>query len=61
MTSHRGRSLQPMDPKEERRIVYILRNSDELSIDDIAKRVGRHPDKIRRIARKHGISRKKSA
>ena len=49
----------PMTPAEEKRILYYLANSEELTMDQIAQIFHRDVRFISRLARKHGIRRMK--
>ena len=57
----RHSSQPPLTPAEEKRIVYYLRNSDELTMDEIAKVFRRDLRTIIQVSRKHGIRRSKRA
>lgn len=53
----KGQPGKKVTPAEERRIVYYLRNSEEMSWDEIAAYFNRTHTCIASIARKHGIRR----
>jgi hypothetical protein len=52
-----GRPGQKVMPSEERRIVYYLRNAEEMSIDEMAEYFKRTKACLMQIARRHGIRR----
>lgn len=49
----------PRSDAEDRRIVYYLNNSDELTMEEIASRFNRDLKYIKCLAQKNGIRRRK--